>query len=210
MLLKKLIFRKKHFDSDWKENDMYLVVGLGNPGREYTMTRHNIGFETLEHMALLHGAKINKLKLKGVCGECNIAGEKAILLKPQTYMNLSGESVKEFCDYYKIPPQKVIVICDDIAIGAGKLRIRAKGGAGGHNGLKSIIYSLRSEDFIRIRMGIGEPETDKWDLADFVLAKFTKKDIPIMEEAITRAIDAVADIIKKDVAYAMNKYNGLK
>ncbi len=207
MLLERLRLRKKHFDSDWKERDMYLVVGLGNPGREYTMTRHNIGFETLEHMAVTHGAKINKLKLKGVCGECNIAGEKIILLKPQTYMNLSGECVKEYCDYYKIPPEKVIVICDDIALDAGKLRIRAKGGAGGHNGLKSIIYSLRSEEFIRIRMGIGEPETDKWDLADFVLAKFTKKDIPVMEAAITRTIDAIADIVGQGVGYAMNKHN---
>lgn len=189
---------------------MYLVVGLGNPGREYTMTRHNIGFETIEHMALMHGAKVNKLKLKGMCGECSIGGERVILLKPQTYMNLSGECVKEYCDYYKIPPENVIVICDDIAIGAGKLRIRERGGAGGHNGLKSIIYSLRSENFIRIRMGIGEPETDKWDLADFVLAKFTKKDIPVMEDAITRAIDAVADIMKQGAGFAMNKYNANK
>lgn len=189
---------------------MYVVVGLGNPGTEYRMTRHNIGFETIDYMAVQNNVKINKIKFKGIYGDFNMQGEKIILLKPQTYMNLSGDCVREVCDFYKVPAENVIVICDDIALDAGKLRIRAKGGAGGHNGLKSIIYNLKSEDFIRIRMGVGEPKTDEWDLADFVLGKFTKKDIPIMETAISRAVGAVTDIIKKDVNYAMNKYNGMK
>lgn len=189
---------------------MYVVVGLGNPGNEYRMTRHNIGFEVVDYMASQNNVKINKIKFKAVYGEFNMSGEKVVLLKPQTYMNLSGNSVKEICDFYKIPPENVIVICDDIALEAGKLRIRAKGGAGGHNGLKSIIYTLQSEEFVRVRMGVGAPKTDEWDLADFVLGKFTKADIPVMETAISRAINAVTDIIKEDVQYAMNKYNGLK
>ncbi len=209
-MLRRILGFKKAKKEDWKEDNMYLVVGLGNPGSEYNMTRHNIGFETVEHLASQNGVKINKIKFKGVYGECNIAGEKVLMLKPQTYMNLSGDSVREVCNFYKIPPKNVIVICDDIALEAGKLRIRAKGGAGGHNGLKSIIYNLTSEEFIRIRMGVGAPETDKWDLADFVLSKFTKKDIPLMETAISRAISAVSDIVRNDVDFAMNKYNGMK
>lgn len=211
MLFGRWKFKKnKELYDERKGKDMYLVVGLGNPGNEYNMTRHNIGFETVDYMATQNGTKINKIKFKGVYGECNIAGEKVVLLKPQTYMNLSGDSVKEICDYYKIPTDKLIVICDDIALDTGKIRIRAKGGAGGHNGLKSIIYSLEKEEFIRIRMGIGTPATDRWDLADFVLGKFTKDDIPLMETAISRAIGAVTDIIKEGVGFAMNKYNGLK
>lgn len=189
---------------------MYVVIGLGNPGNEYRMTRHNIGFEVIDYMAGQNNIKVNKIKFRGVYGECNIAGEKIILLKPQTYMNLSGNSVREVCEFYKIPPENIIVICDDIAIEPGKIRIRAKGGAGGHNGLKSIIYNLRTEEFIRIRLGVGTPKTDEYSLPDFVLGRFTKEDIPVMETAISRAINAVSDIIKEDVGYAMNKYNGMK
>lgn len=189
---------------------MYIVVGLGNPGKQYDMTRHNIGFETIDYMADKYNKKINKIKFKGVFGECNLSGEKVILLKPQTYMNLSGESVREICAFYKVPAENVIVICDDISLETGKLRIRAKGSAGGHNGLKSIIYNLQSEEFVRIRMGVGAPANEGWDLADFVLSRFSKDDIPVMETAIKRATDAVFDIINKDVSYAMNKYNGMK
>ena len=189
---------------------MYIVVGLGNPGREYDMTRHNIGFEVIDYMGAKNHVKINKINFKAVYGETNIGGEKVILLKPQTYMNLSGDSVREICSFFKVAPEKVIVVCDDIALETGKLRIRAKGGAGGHNGLKSIIYNLKSEEFTRVRMGVGAPKTDQWDLADFVLAKFSKDDIPVMENAIKNAVDAISDIINKDVQYAMNKYNGMK
>ena len=186
---------------------MYIVVGLGNPGREYNMTRHNIGFEVIDYMGAVNHVKINKINFKAIYGETNIGGEKVILLKPQTYMNLSGDSVREICSFFKVEPEKVIVVCDDIALETGRIRIRAKGGAGGHNGLKSIIYNLKSEEFTRIRMGVGSPKTDQWDLADFVLAKFTKDDIPVMETAIKKASDAISDIIKTDVQYAMNKYN---
>ncbi len=186
---------------------MYLVVGLGNPGREYEMTRHNIGFETLDYLANEENIKINKLKFKAQLGECKIGGEKVLLMKPQTYMNLSGESVRECTNFYKIPPKNVIVICDDVSLSAGKLRIREKGSAGGHNGLKSIIYNLVSEEFIRIRMGVGAPDNENYDLADFVLGRFTKDDIPIMEKAIKNAASAVGDIIRQGAGYAMNKYN---
>lgn len=189
---------------------MYIVVGLGNPGKEYNMTRHNIGFEVIDYMAAGMNTKVNKIKFKAVYGECNIAGEKVILLKPQTFMNLSGNSVREICEYYKVMPEKVIVVCDDIALDMGKIRIRTKGGAGGHNGLKSIIYNLTSEEFIRVRIGVGAPKTDEWDLADFVLGKFAKQDIPTMESMIKRTVNAISDIIKEDVGYAMNKYNGMK
>lgn len=189
---------------------MYIIAGLGNPGNEYNMTRHNIGFEVIDYIAAGLQIKVNKIKFKGVYGEGNIAGEKVVLLKPQTYMNLSGNSLREICEYYKVMPENVIVVCDDIALETGKIRIRAKGGAGGHNGLKSIIYSLKSEEFVRIRMGVGSPKTDEWDLADFVLGKFSKNDIPVMETAITRTVDSITDIIKEGVGYAMNKYNGMK
>ncbi len=189
---------------------MYIIVGLGNPGREYHMTRHNIGFEVIDYLASQYRVKVNKIKFKGLCGECNIAGEKVILLKPQTYMNLSGNSVREICEYYKAAPEDVMVICDDIALETGKLRIRQKGGAGGHNGLKSIIYNLQSEEFIRLRMGVGAPSNEGYDLADFVLGKFTKADIPLMETAISRVINAIEDIVKEGTPYAMNKYNGMK
>ena len=126
---------------------MYLVVGLGNPGKEYGMTRHNLGFETIDYIAAQKGVKVNKLKFKGIYGELNLANDKVILLKPQTYMNLSGDSVVEYCNFYKIPPENVIVICDDTALERGRIRIRPKGGSGGHNGLRSCIFMLKSEEF---------------------------------------------------------------
>ena len=186
---------------------MYLVVGLGNPGNEYRMTRHNIGFETLDYMSGQYNFKINKLKFKGLFGEMTYKGEKILFLKPQTYMNLSGDSVMEFVNFYKIPVDHVIVISDDTALERGRIRIRAKGGAGGHNGLKSIIYQLRSEDFIRIRMGIGSAANENTELADFVLGRFNKDEIPVLENAIIKTSDAVFDIINNGVDYTMNKYN---
>ncbi len=189
---------------------MYIVAGLGNPGNEYQMTRHNIGFEVIDYMAAQYNIKVNKIKFKGICGECNISGEKVVFLKPQTYMNLSGDSVREIMQYYGVPSEKLIVVYDDIAIEPGKIRIRSKGGPGGHNGLKSIIYNLKTEEFIRMRLGVGTPGNEKYNLADFVLGHFTKEDIPIMEKAIIRASDAIADIIKDGVGSAMNKYNGMK
>ncbi|MDD6483187.1 MAG: aminoacyl-tRNA hydrolase [Clostridiales bacterium] len=186
---------------------MYLVAGLGNPGREYNMTRHNIGFHTIDYIADKLGIKVNKLKYKALWGEANINGEKVLLIKPQTYMNNSGESLMEFVSFYKVPIENLIVINDDISIEAGRLRIRPKGSAGGHNGLKSIIYLLKSDEFVRIKMGVGAPQSKEYDLADYVLGHFTKEEIPIMEDAIVRAAGAVEEIIKNGAASAMNKYN---
>ena len=186
---------------------MYLVVGLGNPGNEYKMTRHNIGFEVIDYIAAQKGVKVNKLKFKGIYGELNILGEKVILVKPQTYMNLSGSCVVEFCNFYKIPPENVIVINDDTSLERGRIRIRQKGGAGGHNGLKSIISNLRTEVFPRIKVGIGSAANANMELTDFVLGKFTKDEIPILENAIIKTSKAVFDIIEKGMDYAMNQNN---
>ncbi|MBO5059747.1 MAG: aminoacyl-tRNA hydrolase [Clostridia bacterium] len=187
---------------------MYLVAGLGNPGKQYDMTRHNIGFEVIDYMAEQYDVKVKKLKFKGLYGETNIGGEKVILLKPQTYMNLSGESIREFASFYKIPVENIIIINDDIYLDSGKLRIRKSGSAGGHNGLKSIIYQLASDQFPRIRIGVNSPEREKEDLADFVLARFSKEEIPVLEDAIIRASKAAAEIISNNIDSAMNKYNG--
>ena len=137
---------------------MYIIAGLGNPGREYDMTRHNIGFEVIDYLAEQYNVKVNKLKFKSLYGETNLGGEKVYLVKPQTYMNLSGEAIREFCAFYKIPSENVIIINDDISLEAGKVRIRRKGSAGGHNGLKSIIYQLGTDEFPRIKMGVGAPK----------------------------------------------------
>lgn len=187
---------------------MYLVAGLGNPGKQYEMTRHNIGFHTIDYIADKLKVKVKKLKFKALYGECEIAGEKVLLVKPQTFMNLSGESIGEFAQFYKLSPQNIIIINDDISLDTGRIRVRPKGSAGGHNGLKSIIYHLRSDEFPRVKMGVGAPKHESYDLADFVLGRFTKDEIPIMEDAIIKAALAVEEIIKNGTSSAMNKYNG--
>lgn len=186
---------------------MYLVAGLGNPGSEYDMTRHNIGFAAIDYIADKYNIQIKKLKYKALFGETNINGEKVVFVKPQTYMNLSGESVRDFCSFYKIPPENVIIICDDISLLPGKVRIRRKGSAGGHNGLKSIIYQLNSDSFPRIKIGVGSPEHKDFDLADFVLGRFTKEEIPVLEKSIIKSCDAVFEIIVHGIDSAMNKYS---
>ncbi len=186
---------------------MYLVVGLGNPGNEYRMTRHNIGFEIIDYIAVQNDIKVNKLKFKGLYGEKNINGEKVIFLKPQTYMNRSGDSVVEFCNFYKIPPEKVIVICDDLSLERGRIRIRTRGSAGGHNGLKSIIYQLKSDEFMRMRVGIGLARNVEMPIADFVLSKFEKDEKPWLETVMEKGAKAVLDIIENGAEHAMNLYN---
>lgn len=186
---------------------MYIIAGLGNPGKQYDMTRHNIGFHTIDYMADKLNVKVKKLKFKALYGECEIAGEKTLLIKPQTYMNLSGESIAGFAQFYKINPSNIIIINDDISLETGRIRVRPKGSAGGHNGLKSIIYMLESDEFPRVKMGVGAPKNENYDLADFVLGHFTKEEIPIMEKAIMKASDAAEEIIRAGVASAMNKYN---
>ena len=186
---------------------MYIIAGLGNPGKQYDMTRHNIGFHTIDYMADKLNVKVKKLKFKALYGECEIAGEKTLLIKPQTYMNLSGESIAGFAQFYKINPSNIIIINDDISLETGRIRVRPKGSAGGHNGLKSIIYMLESDEFPRVKMGVGAPKNENYDLADFVLGHFTKEEIPIMEKAIMKASDAAEEIIRAGVASEMNKYN---
>ena len=186
---------------------MYIIAGLGNPGREYDMTRQNIGFEVIDYLAEQYNVKVNKLKFKSLYGETNLGGEKVYLVKPQTYMNLSGEAIREFCAFYKIPSENVIIINDDISLEAGKVRIRRKGSAGGHNGLKSIIYQLGTDEFPRIKMGVGAPKHEGCDLAEYVLGRFTKDEIPILEDAIIRASKAAVEIVRAGVDSAMNKYS---
>lgn len=187
---------------------MYLIAGLGNPGTKYDMTRHNIGFHTIDYMADEMGVKIRKLKYKALYGEGVINGERVILAKPQTFMNLSGESIAEFVKFFKIPVGNVIIISDDISLDTGRIRVRGKGSAGGHNGLKSIIYMLNSDNFPRVRIGVGAPPHADYDLADFVLGRFSKEEIPVLEETIVRADKAVKEIIANGVESAMNKFNG--
>ncbi len=186
---------------------MYVILGIGNPGKKYEGTRHNIGFIALDYMGAHYGIKINKIKHKALIGEGTIAGEKVILVKPQTYVNLSGDSLREVCTFYKVPPEKVIVIHDDVSLDCGKVRIRAKGSAGGHNGLKSIILNLNSDEFIRIKMGVGAAP-EHYDLADWVLGKFSKEEITHMSSAVDAMVeDAVPMIIKSGVEAAMNSFN---
>ncbi len=187
---------------------MYLVAGLGNPGKQYEMTRHNIGFHTIDYIADELGVKIKKLKYKALYGECEISGERVLLVKPQTFMNLSGDSIVEFVSFFKIPVENVIIISDDISLATGRLRVRGKGSAGGHNGLKSIIYQLRSDQFPRVRIGVGSPEHEDYELADYVLGRFTRDEIPLLEDTIKKADKAVREIISAGVGSAMNKYNG--
>ncbi|MDO5713046.1 MAG: aminoacyl-tRNA hydrolase [Tissierellia bacterium] len=186
---------------------MKLIVGLGNPGTKYEYTRHNIGFLTLDKIAQDWNIKVNKIKFKGLWGQGTFQGEKVYLLKPQTYMNNSGESVREIVDYFKINIQDVIVIVDDIDIDFGEVRIKKKGSAGTHNGLRSIIYHLVDDGFPRIKIGVGKKH-EKQDLASFVLSGFSTEEGKVMKACIQRANDIVNEIVKYDVERAMNKYNG--
>lgn len=186
---------------------MYLVAGLGNPDKKYEGTRHNIGFETVDLLAHNFDIKMNKLKHKAILGELTIGNEKVIIAKPQTYMNLIGESIREIVNFYKIPTENVIIICDDINLETGRIRIRPKGSDGGHNGLKSIIYQLCSDEFVRIRMGVGAPQNKNYDLADYVLGKFSNQEIEILTQTANNAVKAVECIVENGVSQAMNIYN---
>ena len=186
---------------------MYIVVGLGNPSKQYEGTRHNVGFDTIDYLAGKYQIPSSGLKHKAVYGKGVIAGQKVLLAKPLTYMNLSGESVSELINYYKEDPEdKLIVIYDDINLEPGSIRIRKKGSAGGHNGIKSIISCTGTENFKRIRVGVGE-KPEKWDLADFVLSSFSKKERMHVDESIGHAADALEMILSDDIDGAMNKYN---
>lgn len=185
---------------------MFVVVGLGNPGRAYENTRHNVGFDTIDILARRNNIKLNKIKFKSVYGEGSIGTEKVMLVKPQTYMNNSGITVKEIHDYFKVPIENIIVIVDDIDIDFAAIRIKRKGSAGTHNGLKSIIYLLEKDNFPRVKIGIGK-KPENMDLADFVLSRFSKGDRDIIEESLITAAEAVETIIKDGIDIAMNKFN---
>ncbi len=185
---------------------MFAVIGLGNPGERFRYTRHNVGFDTIECLAERFNVKISKIKHKSIYGQTKINDENILLVKPQTFMNNSGICALEICNYYNISPENIIVIYDDIDIEFGSLRIRPKGSAGSHNGMKSIIYHLQCDDFPRVRIGIGRPN-EGLDLADFVLNRFQKEDREIIDETIKKAADAVETIINYSVNKAMNEYN---
>ncbi|MDE6924205.1 MAG: aminoacyl-tRNA hydrolase [Acetatifactor sp.] len=186
---------------------MYIIAGLGNPGRDYENTRHNIGFDVIDRLADQENIGVLEKKHKAIIGKGMIAGEKCILAKPQTFMNLSGESVRALLDYYKADETAdLIVISDDISLDVGQIRIRKKGSAGGHNGLKNIIAHLGHDSFMRVKMGVGEKPRG-WDLADYVLGHFSPSEREIMDEAAERAADAVRMMIAEDVDVAMNEYN---
>ena len=184
---------------------MVVIVGLGNPGKKYDNTRHNIGFITLDYLADKNDIKINKIKHKALVGEGHISGQKVLLVKPQTYMNLSGNSVREVMEYYKVEPEDLIVVYDDVDIPAGYLRIRKKGSAGTHNGMRSIIYDLQSDQFPRVRIGIGADR--RMGLANYVLGGFGKEEKKLMEDAVERAAKAVEAILKEGIDIAMGEYN---
>ncbi|MFW2491190.1 aminoacyl-tRNA hydrolase [Clostridium chromiireducens] len=186
---------------------MFLIVGLGNPGREYEDTRHNIGFNVIDSIAKEYNIEINRQKFKGICGEGFIEGKKVMLLKPTTYMNLSGESIREVVDFYNLDSNEVLVIYDDISLEVGTLRIREKGSAGGHNGIKSIIAHLGSDVFPRIKVGVGQPNGD---LVKHVLGKFTKEEMVILNQSIEISTKASVEIIKNNTKVAMNQFNGFK
>ncbi len=186
---------------------MVVIVGLGNPGKKYDGTRHNVGFDVIDYLSHKYSIPVNKIKYKAVIGEGRVGTEKVMLVKPHTFMNLSGESVMRIMEYYNVPMDKLIVIYDDIDTELGKLRIRKKGSAGSHNGMKNIIYLLQKDDFPRVRVGIGRPRPGQ-DLANFVLNRYTKEELEWIVPAIRSAGDAVDTIINDNVEIAMNRYNG--
>lgn len=193
-----------------KNTDTWLIVGLGNPGKEYEKTRHNCGFRAIDLLADQLGCKIDKAKFQGLYGQANYQGRKLYLLKPLTYMNLSGRSVVQLSAYFHIPPQKIIVLFDDISLEPGRLRIRADGSAGGHNGIKSIIAEVGSQDFPRVKIGVGAKAHPEQDLADHVLSTFSAAEEKNLVSALERAADAALCIIDHGVPEAANRYNGSK
>lgn len=185
---------------------MFIIAGLGNPGRKYEHTRHNIGFITVDTLAEKHGIKINKIKHKALVGEGMISGQKVLLVKPQTYMNLSGQSLREVVSYYKPELSNLITVYDDIDLPMGTLRIRRSGSSGTHNGMRSIIYDLQRDDFPRLRIGIGGER--KMRLADYVTGGFGKEEKKLMKDSVLRAVSALECILGKGIDQAMNEYNG--
>ncbi len=184
---------------------MYLIVGLGNPGRKYEDTRHNVGFKTIDYLSERWNIPVKKIRFKAIIGEGLVGGEKVILAKPSTFMNSSGESVGEIARYYDIAPEKIVIVQDDVALPVGRLRIRPKGSDGGHNGIKSILYHLESENFIRLKIGVGGAEHD---MVSHVLGTFSKADGLAVTTCIKAADEILETIMRSGVGEAMNRFNG--
>lgn len=189
---------------------MYVIAGLGNPEKKYFHTRHNVGFDVIDALSERYNIGLTETKFKAAYGKGRIGDERVILVKPLTYMNLSGEAIAPICNYFKIDPkERLIVISDDVELDVGKLRVRPKGSAGGHNGLKSIIAKLCTDEFKRVRVGVGKKPRE-WDMVDWVLGHFDDEDVPKIKEGIDTAADAIEEIIRNGVDSAMNSFNGKK
>ncbi len=199
-----MLFKKKEYASNGIE---YIIVGLGNPGRQYENTRHNAGFIAMDYICDKLGVKINKIKFKSTVAEAVISGKRCLLMKPSTFMNLSGQAVTEAMNFYKIPPQHTVILSDDISLDAGVIRIRRKGSDGGQNGLKNIIYLSGSDEFPRVKIGIGKKPHPDYDLKDWVLSRFTDKDKKLIGERLPDILGAVELIVADDIDKAMNLYN---
>jgi PTH1 family peptidyl-tRNA hydrolase len=184
---------------------MILIVGLGNPGKKYEKTKHNVGFEAIESLSEMHNIQVNKIKHRGLIGEGNINGNKVVLFKPQTFMNLSGEAVLNAMNFYKLEPENLILVYDDVDTEIGRIRVKKKGSAGSHNGMKSIINLIQENDFPRVRIGIGS--NGNTDLADYVLSGFNKENRKIIEISVERAAKAITSLIIDGIDTAMNEYN---
>ena len=186
---------------------MYIIAGLGNPGRKYAHTRHNVGFDAIDRLSGIYQIPVEEKKFQGLFGTGFIGGQKVALVKPQTYMHLSGECVRDFLYYYKVDPEEgLLVLFDDICLEPGSIRIRKKGSAGGHNGIKNIILHTGTQNFARVRIGVGE-KPQRWDLADYVLSPFPKGDRELVDEAVDHCADAVKMILEGEIEAAMNRYN---
>ena len=197
-----MFFNQKNGGVDW------LLVCLGNPGDQYENTRHNVGFQVADAVAERHNVPIQRLKFRALTNTITVGEKKVLLMKPVTYMNLSGEAVHEAASFYKVPPERILVVSDEVALAPGKIRVRRSGSTGGHNGLKNIIAHLGTDQFPRIRVGVGQKPHPDYDMADWVLGKFQGEDKKAVEEAVKRAADAAECLIQEGVDKAMNRYNG--
>ncbi|MCI8649657.1 MAG: aminoacyl-tRNA hydrolase [Anaerotruncus sp.] len=185
----------------------YLIVGLGNPGREYESTRHNAGYLAMDFLAQKLGATVNRLKFKSLCGDASIGEHRVLLMKPTTFMNNSGEAVRDAMQFYKIPAERVVVLFDDVSLDVGRLRVRRKGSDGGHNGIKSIIYLTGKDTFPRVKIGVGKKPHPDYDLAAWVLGKFAREDTQTLDKTFEAAAEAAILIVKGEIDQAMNLYN---
>lgn len=196
----------ERFRKQEKGQEIFVVVGLGNPGKQYEQTKHNVGFLVIDKLAEKYEIPMTKLQHKAFVGSGIIKGKKVLLVKPQTFMNLSGESVREIVNFYKVPQERFVVIYDDTSLPMGQIRLREKGSHGGHNGIRNIIQLMGTDVFGRVKVGIGE-KPNGWDLADYVLAKFEQNDLPLMEEGMDKAAQAVEWILSRGMQDAMNRMN---